>query len=245
MDKDPVPATTPSTPSSTVDASPVQPVAQPSVVARPERSGRSRRAVLIALLVIMVLGVAGWLIERARTSRVSAAARTASSGPSLASAPPAQKVSTAGQGAVVPDAPVASNAASGVPPDAADTETATASKPCSLVTRGEMATILRSPIVKVTTSELTCNYFTDDTMSAGVETTWTGGKDAFAQVKGFNSAPGLSKPVDGIGDEAYLQAAGVLHILKNDTYVVVNSRVYPNELETESAIGAQAMKRLK
>ena len=131
------------------------------------------------------------------------------------------------------------------PATAADTEAAAGSKPCSLLTRAEMETILGSKVVKVTASELACNYFTDDTLSAGVETTWTGGKGAFAQVKGFNSAPGLSEPVAGIGDEAYMQAAGVLHVLKHDTYVVVNSRVYPNELKTESAIATKAMEKLK
>jgi hypothetical protein len=147
---------------------------------------------------------------------------------------------------VVPGAPLASEAPPGAPPaTAADTEAAAGSKPCSLLTRAEMETILGSKVVKVTASELACNYFTDDTLSAGVETTWTGGKDAFAQVKGFNSAPGLSEPVRGIGDEAYMQAAGVLHVLKNDTYVVVNSRVYPNELKTESAIATKAMEKLK
>jgi hypothetical protein len=108
-----------------------------------------------------------------------------------------------------------------------------------------MEKILGSTIVRLATNERTCYYFTDDTTSVEVETTWTGGRDAFAQVKGFNSAPGLAEPVAGIGDEAYLQAAGVLHVLKGDIYVVVNSRVYPKELETESAIAGKVMEKLK
>ncbi len=99
--------------------------------------------------------------------------------------------------------------------------------------------------MKVTSKDLICAYFTEENTSAEVETTWTGGKAAFAQVKGFNSAPGLFDPVAGIGDEAYMQAAGVLHVLKGDTYVVVSSRSYPNEQETESAIARKAMEKLQ
>jgi hypothetical protein len=206
-------------------------------------NGRSSRTLLIAAIAVIALGIGGWLFMRVRAGGASIGTTTASS---HVTAPSSASASNAARAAVVPGAPLASEAPPGAPPAiAADTEAAAGSKPCSLLTRAEMETILGSKIVKVTTSELACNYFTDDTLSAGVETTWAGGKGAFAQVKGFNSAPGLAEPVAGIGDEAYLQAAGVLHVLKNDTYVVVNSRVYPNELKTESAIAAKAMEKLK
>jgi hypothetical protein len=130
-------------------------------------------------------------------------------------------------------------------PVVASSEDAASSKPCSAVTRAEMGKILGAKIVKVTNTELSCSYFTNEATFVDVDTTWTGGKDAFAQVKGFNSAPGLSEPVAGLGDEAYMQAAGVLHVLKGDTYVTVNSRLYPKDLETESAIARVVLEKLK
>jgi hypothetical protein len=238
------PATAATTPASPTAAPPVPPVPQVTAPAHPA-NGRSSKALLIVAIAVIALGlgIGGWLFMRSRAAGTSVGTSTASSHITVPSSTPA---SNGAQVAVVPGAPLASEAAPGDPPaTAADTEAAAGSKPCSLLTRAEMETILGSKVVKVTTSELACNYFTDDTLSAGVETTWTGGKGAFAQVKGFNSAPGLSEPVPGIGDEAYMQAAGVLHVLKNDTYVVVNSRVYPNELKTESAIATKAMEKLK
>jgi hypothetical protein len=108
-----------------------------------------------------------------------------------------------------------------------------------------MESLLGSKIVKLTATELTCAYFTDADRSAQVDTIWTGAKEALAETKGFNSAEGLFKPIPGIGDEAYFQAAGVLHVLKGNTYIVVNSREYPNELETESAIARKILANLK
>jgi len=106
-----------------------------------------------------------------------------------------------------------------------------------------MGTILRSKIVKVTVDGQICSYFTNPDRSAQVETTWTGGKEALTAAKGFSE--GLLTPVPNIGDEAYMHAAGVLHVLKGDTYVVVNSREYLNDLEYESAIAGKAMEKLK
>ena len=210
---------------------------------------KSKSSVIVAIaFVVAAVGMGGWILLRHRTpAGSSVVSTTASSNTIVTSSTPAPPASNGVQAAVVP-AP--GDTAGVVPPGArpataAETEAAANSKPCSLVTRAEMEAILGSKIVKVTTYNLTCHYFTDETTSAEVETTWTGGKDAFDQVKGFNSAPGLAEPVAGIGDEAYMQAAGVLHVLKGDTYVVVNSRVYPNELQTESAIARKAMEKLK
>jgi hypothetical protein len=239
------PATTATAPASPTAAPPVPPLPPVPQVPAPVHtaSGRSSKTLLIVAIAVIALGIGGWLFMRSRAAGTSVGTSTASSHVIVPSSTPA---SNGAQIAAAPGAPLASEAAPGDPPaTAADTEAAAGSKPCSLLTRAEMETILGSKVVKVTTSDLACNYFTDDTLSAGVETTWTGGKGAFAQVKGFNSAPGLSEPVAGIGDEAYMQAAGVLHVLKNDTYVVVNSRVYPNELKTESAIATKAMEKLK
>jgi hypothetical protein len=188
------------------------------------------------VIVVIALGIGGWFLVRSQVAGTSVARTTAPSRKTVTSSTPVQTTSNSAPVAVAPGTP---------PATAADTEAAAGSKPCALLTRAEMETILGSKIVNVTTSDLTCNYFTDETLSAGVETTWTGGKGAFEQVKGFNSAPGLAEPVAGIGDEGYLQAAGVLHVRRHDTYVVVNSREYPNELKTESAIATMAMAKLK
>lgn len=234
------------TPPSPIAVAPLPAVSQGPAPAQTAGTGRSSKSLVILAIVVFALGIGGWLLLRYRAAGGSGGTTTASSSKAVTGSMPVQKASNAAPLGAAPGAPLAGEAPPGAPPaTAADTEAAAGSKPCSLLTRAEMETILGSKIVKVTTSELACNYFTDETLSAGVETTWTGGKDAFAQVKGFNSAPGLSEPVAGIGDEAYMQAAGVLHVLKNDTYVVVNSRVYPDELKTESAIATKAMAKLK
>jgi len=127
----------------------------------------------------------------------------------------------------------------------AATAKAANSKPCSVITRAEMETILGTKVVKMATNDLTCQFYTDDTSSADVETTWTGGKAVYEQIKGYNRAPGDLQAVTGIGDEAYFPVTSVLHALKGDTYVVVNARVYPNPLETESAVARKVMEKLK
>jgi hypothetical protein len=223
-------------------------VQQAATPAPTSGSGRSNGIALIVAIAVVALGLGGWLFLRHRGAAGSSVASSSSTSSSTTrtSSTSASPVSSAVQPAV--EHAAGDTPAAVVPTSAetlAATEAAASSKPCSVVTRAEMEKILGSKIVKLTTTELTCNYFTDETTSAEVDTTWTGGKGAFAQTKGFNSAPGLAEPVSGIGDEAYLQAAGVLHVLKGDTYVVVNSRVYPNELETESAIARKVMEKLK
>lgn len=218
----------------------------PSAEGAPSGARKPISAALAVIVLIVVILLGRLFVSQRSASGTSVVTTTsASSSTSMASSAPAPTSNGAPSAAVPAGAPAVAGPPVTPLATAAGTEAAANSKPCSLVTRAEMETILGAKIVKVTTSELTCNYFTDETMSAEVETTWTGGKAAFAQVKGFNSAPGLAAPVAGIGDEAYLQAAGVLHVLKGDTYVVVNSRVYPKELETESAIARKAIERLK
>lgn len=197
------------------------------------------------LLVMAAIGAAAWYFvlrpTPAATASVDSTTVTTAATATTVSTPPVAAA------AVVPPAVDTATATTTDAIAAADaaTEAAASSKQCSLVTRAEMETILGAKIVRVTSNELTCAYFTDADRSAQVDTTWTGGKDALTQTKGFNSAAGLFTPIAGIGDEAYLQAAGVLHILKGDTYVVVNSREYPHELETESAIARRVMEKMK
>jgi hypothetical protein len=238
----PAAGSTVAAPRASIPAVPLPPVPQGPEPVQTAGAGRSNKSLVILAIVFVALCLGGWLLLRHQAAGRSSGT-TASSNTALTGSMPAQKTSSAAPPAVALATGEVSTGATAA--TAADTEAAAGSKPCSLLTRAEMAAILGAKIVKVTTSELACNYFTDETLSADVETTWTGGKDAFAQVKGFNSAPGLSEPVAGIGDEAYMQAAGVLHVLKNDTYVVVNSRVYPDELKTESAIAMKAMANLK
>jgi hypothetical protein len=84
---------------------------------------------------------------------------------------------------------------------------------------------------------------TDDTHEATVETTWSGGREAMADAKKFNGE--TMRAVPGLGDEAYFQAAGVMHVRQGDVYLVVDSRVYPNDEETETSIVRKALARLK
>ena len=195
--------------------------------APPETRGSGRTLGVIALFVVIAVGIGGWLFLTHRA--VAAPVATV----------PAEAITKSA--AVVP--PV-TNSLSPAEIDAS-TEAAARSKPCSVISPADMGAILGKKIVKVTNTEMTCAYFTDAEASAQVDTTWTGGKAALEETKGFNSAEGLFVPVAGIGDEAYSQAAGVLHVLKGDTYVVVNSREYPNELEIESAIAKKIMEKMQ
>lgn len=192
-------------------------------------TGSGKTLGVIALFIVIALGVGGWLFVTHR----AVAAPVLSAHPAAAPAPTAAVV-----------VPPVTDSASPAAIDAA-TEIAAKSKPCSVISREDMGAILGKKIVKLTNTELTCLYFTDADASAQVDTTWTGGKNAMNETKGFNSGEGLFTPVPGIGDEAYSQAAGVLHVLKGDTYVVVNSREYPNQDETEIAIAKKIMEKMQ
>jgi hypothetical protein len=189
---------------------------------------------IVGTAVVIALGIGGWLFLRYRAAALSAEMSSAM-GPNhvqvhAAMPVPLPMTSAAGETLSATDAPSAA---------------AASSKPCSVVTRDEMEKILGMKIVKITTSDMTCLFFTDDTSSVEVETTWTGGKAVYFQIKGYNAAPGNLRDVAGIGDEAYFPVTNVLHVLKGDTYVVVNARVYANELATESAIARKVMEKLK
>jgi hypothetical protein len=234
-----------------------QPTPEPPVPpAQASGSTRSSRTLLLLVIAVAVaaLGTAGWLFLRHRAAADSLGASAAASQPSatteMASSTPVQRATGVVQAATVPGSPAVVVPASSVavdaaPATAAASEAAANSKQCSLVTRAEMEQILGAKVVRVTADELTCSYFTDETRAATVDTTWTGGKQAIAEVKGFNDGPGLFEPVPGLGDEAYMQAAGVMHVLKADTYLVVNARAYVSDhLETESAIARKALARI-
>ena len=206
--------------------------------------GNSSKALLIVAIIVIALGIGGWLFvkQRAATGSSVVTKRTSSS-TTVTSATPEPLASNGAQATAVPSGDTAGVVPPGAPPPtAAEAEASPNAKPCSLVTRAEMEAILGLKIVKLTAGESNCQYYTDETSSVVVETTWTGGKASYLQMKGFNNAP---EPVAGIGDEAYVPVTQVLHVLKGDTYVAVNARVYPNPLETESAIARKAMERLK
>ncbi len=215
--------------------------AAPVVVVQPPEKRKSSAPLLITAFVILALAIVGWLYIRGRAinTRTTAPLAVSSSTAQTMTASTTTVTSTTLTPAATTAAPVA---AADV---AATTVAAVASKACSPLTPEEMGAILGMKVVKVTTEKQICHYFTNDDNSADVETTWEGGKAAFDQTKGFNSAPGLFEPVAGIGDEADFQAAGILHVLKGDTYFVVGTRAYPNELETESAIARKIMEKMK
>jgi hypothetical protein len=115
-------------------------------------------------------------------------------------------------------------------------------KACSLVTKEEMEQILGAKLKDLAVDQLTCQYRNDEGYMVELETTWEGGKEAMASAKIYNAS--LFDPVPELGDEAYFQAAGVMHVRKGDVYMIINSRIYQNPRETETLIAAKALARL-
>ena len=115
-------------------------------------------------------------------------------------------------------------------------------KACSLVTKEEMEQILGSKLKDVAVDQLTCQYRNDEGYMVELETTWQGGREAMDSAKTYNAI--LFDPVPDLGDEAYFQAAGVMHIRKGDVYMIINSRIYQNPRETETLIGDKALASL-
>ncbi len=115
-------------------------------------------------------------------------------------------------------------------------------KPCSLVSKEEMELILGFKLKDLAVEQLTCQYRNDEGYMVEVETTWQGGKEAMDQAKIYN-APTFDMVPD-LGDEAFFQAAGVMHVRKGDVYLIINSRVFPTPRETETLIANQALASL-
>jgi hypothetical protein len=183
-----------------------------------------RIAALVALIALLALGFWLYAGHRAEARSMQAGSR--------------------GSTEVAATTPMPAAPAAGAPlPPAARAADGAGTKPCSLVTRDEMQAILGVSIQPLTVREALCSYESDETHEATVETTWTGGKGAMADAKKFNGE--TMRAVPGLGDEAYFQAAGVMHVRQGDVYLVVDSRVYPNDEETETAIVRKALLRLK
>jgi hypothetical protein len=218
---------------------------QPFAMPPPAAAKGSNKVLLVSLVVVVLvaLGVGGWLLAGRRNARTAALAPPEAKPSASNTATASQTAPGGSQAAAVADT---SNAVAALATTATDASaTAAASKPCSLVSQADMEQILGMKVVKITSNETSCSYYTDATMSVDIDSTWTGGKEAMSAAKGYNANPGLFEPVAGIGDEAYMQAAGVLHVLKGDAYLVINSRQYPNEAQTESAMARKAMEKLK
>lgn len=122
-------------------------------------------------------------------------------------------------------------------------DAAAKSKPCSLVSKEDMEKILGIKIKELATTETICQYRNDEGYSADIDTTWHGGKEAMESAKTYNA--NVMEKVSGLGDDAFFQAAGVMHVLKGDVYLVINSRVFPNERDTETLIARRALDSLK
>jgi hypothetical protein len=219
------------------------------VAAVPPRARNSHKALVsVSIIAIIALAVGGWFFttHRALAASPDATVVTTTSATTTVNTAATVVPTTSSAEAAAPVA--VTDSTSSAPSDAdiaAATTAAASSKQCSLITRAEMESILGAKIVKLTATEQTCAYFTDAERSAQVEATWSGGKEALGVAKGFNNSQDLFKPMPGIGDEAYFQAGGVLHFVTGDTYIVVNSREYPNELEIESAIARKIVANLK
>jgi hypothetical protein len=122
-------------------------------------------------------------------------------------------------------------------------DAAAKSKPCSLVSKEDMEKILGIKIKELATTETICQYRNDEGYSADIDTTWQGGKEAMESAKTYNA--NVMEKVSGLGDDAFFQAAGVMHVRKGDVYLVINSRVFPNERDTETLIARKALDNLK
>jgi hypothetical protein len=122
-------------------------------------------------------------------------------------------------------------------------DAAAKSKPCSLISKEDMEKILGIKIKELATTETICQYRNDEGHSADVDTTWQGGKEAMESAKTYNA--NVMEKVSGLGDDAFFQAAGVMHVRKGDVYMVINSRVFPNERDTETLIARKALDNLK
>ena len=230
------------------------PVITPVAVAVPPPVKSSNKTLIgVSIVAIIALLIGGWFFMTHRARAGSPEAATAVTSPSASTTvntaatvvPTSSSAGPAAAAAVVPPVTDSTSTAPSEAAIAAATAAAATSKPCSLITPAEMESILGLKIVKLTATELTCSYFTDDGRSADIKSTWTGAKEALAATHGFPGAERLFKPVPGIGDEAYFQLGGVLHVLKGNTYIVVNSRVYPKEEATESAIARKIAANLK
>ena len=115
-------------------------------------------------------------------------------------------------------------------------------KPCSLVSKEDMEQILGVKLKDLAVEQLTCQYRNDEGYMVEVETTWQGGKEAMDQAKIYN-APTFDMVPD-LGDDAFFQAAGVMHVRKGDVYIIINSRVFPTPRETETIIANKALASL-
>ncbi len=144
-----------------------------------------------------------------------------------------------------PAAVITTVSAAVAPPASAVTATGDAgkSKLCSLVSKEEMEQILGIKLKELAATETTCQYKNDEGYSADIDIVWQGGKKAMDEAKTYNV--NLFDPVANLGDEAFFQAAGVMHVRRGDVYLVINSRVFPNERETETRIASKALANMK
>jgi hypothetical protein len=197
--------------------------ASAGVLVTPAKAGGSGKLILIVCCVFLLAGIAGgaWFYSSGHARQVSA--------PAL---PPAS------------NAAISTPQASAVPGDGSATGDAAAkSKPCSLVSKEDMEKILGIKIKELATTETICQYRNDEGYSADVDTTWQGGKEAMESAKTYNA--NVMEKVSDLGDDAFFQAAGVMHVRKGDVYLVINSRVFPNERDTETLIARKALDNLK
>jgi hypothetical protein len=125
---------------------------------------------------------------------------------------------------------------------ASSSDAASNMKSCSLVSKEEMEQILGLKLKDLAAEQLTCQYRNDEGYMVEVETTWQGGKEAMEQAKIFNTS--TFDLIPDLGDDAFFQAAGVMHVRKGDVYMIINSRIYPTPRETETLIANKALSSL-
>jgi hypothetical protein len=142
---------------------------------------------------------------------------------------------------------------------AADAAKAGTQTPCSLVTRAELQQILKTPYGEGQHSGLKCSYAPTDgaPRPVTIEARWTDGREELEAARAAVTPAGprtrqsardavvASKTVPGLGDDAFLLAAGLMPTLYVRTGDAAVSVMVPATEEQLIAIARKALGRLR
>lgn len=121
--------------------------------------------------------------------------------------------------------------------------------PCRLVTKDEVATAFRTPVVSVENSGNVCTYNFGGTRAMAVDVTWEGGtltmKLAHGAMKNMVAGMETFTPVAGVGDETYVEPMGSgVMMRKGDVMVNIDLRTAGQNAEAGKQIAALIAGRL-
>lgn len=126
---------------------------------------------------------------------------------------------------------------------------------CSMVTKGEMETILGGSLSHAvpsdTRAQTACTYTGPGGRYAQVTVEWQGGESGMAgtdlAAKLMGEAAGTMKvttPVEGVGDEAKMLIGGVLNVRKGQALITVDLRMQENSEAKAKAIAQKVIAKL-